>query len=108
MQSNLFSAVSCTATVAGVTFKPHALAQVAQVIEELAAAGEAELCVKLDSGLVDRLCAYADSVAHFPTALKEQEWRNGWFSGISRRAMDSELPDPCPTHTAWLVEAGTI
>ncbi len=45
--------------------------QVAQLIEELAGAGEGALGIKLDAQLVDRLCAYARSVAAFPTAIKE-------------------------------------
>ena len=74
---------------------------------ELAAAGEKKLGIKLDDGLVDRLCAYADSVAHFPTALKEFEFRNGWFvENCSKPEMKEGLEDPCPTHTQWLKEAG--
>jgi len=51
------------------------------------------------AGLADRLCAYARSVAHFPTALKEVEWRNGWFMELTFDASDSSLPDPLPRHT---------
>lgn len=45
--------------------------QVSQLITELAAAGQAALGVDLDEGTVPRLQAYARSVAHFPTAVKE-------------------------------------
>jgi hypothetical protein len=77
------------------------------IILELAAAGEKELGVKLNAGLVDRLCAYADSVAHFPTALKEFDFRNGWFlENCTMKALKQGLEDPCPTHTQWLAEAG--
>lgn len=39
--------------------------------EELAAAGSAQLGISLEAGFVERLCSYSDSVAHFPTAVKE-------------------------------------
>lgn len=45
--------------------------QVAALIAELAAVAEKETGVKLDEGLEERLCAYARSVAHYPTAVKE-------------------------------------
>eukprot|EP00892_Ulva_mutabilis_P007241 jgi/Ulvmu1/488/UM001_0496.1 len=79
--------------------------EVGRVIAELAAAGEQELGIKLDDGLVDRLCAYGESVAGFPTALKEQEWRNGWFLGLSKKALDAGQPDPCPLHSQWISDA---
>lgn len=82
--------------------------QVTALINELAAAGAKALDVTLDNGVVDRLCAYACSVAHFPTAVKEFEWRNGWFYGLSQQAQQAGSSDPCPTHTAWLKEVGTI
>ncbi len=44
--------------------------EVGKLIAELAAAGSKELGISLDAGVVDRLCAYARSVAHFPTAVK--------------------------------------
>lgn len=48
------------------------------------------------------------AVAHFPTAVKEFSWRNGWFYGLSQAAAAAGQPDPCPTHTAWLKEVGTV
>lgn len=48
------------------------------------------------------------TVAHFPTAVKEFSWRNGFFYGLSQAAAAQGRPDPCPTHTAWLHEVGTI
>lgn len=42
-----------------------------QLINELAAAGQQALGVTLEEGTVPRLQAYARSVAHFPTAVKE-------------------------------------
>ena len=60
---------------------------------ELCAAGEAELGVRLEPGALARLAAYGRSVAHFPTAVKELEWRNGWFDAISQAAL---APQPSP------------
>ncbi|CAI5462441.1 unnamed protein product [Closterium sp. Yama58-4] len=71
------------------------------LINELAAAAVAAGAVDgFDEGLVERLCAYARSVAHFPTAVKEFEWRNGWFYSMSKAAVAAGKPDPCPLHSA--------
>jgi len=56
--------------------------------------------------VVARLSAYSRSVAHFPTAVKEFPWRNGWFHAASRAAVGAWNPDPCPTHSALLAELG--
>ena len=45
--------------------------QVASLIDELAAGGSKELGVQLQQGTTQRLASYAESVAHFPTAVKE-------------------------------------
>ena len=82
--------------------------EVEELISELGHAGSAALGAELDSGLVERLCAYARSVAHFPTAVKEFNWRNGWFYGLSKAAEAEEKADPCPLHTAWLKEVGAV
>jgi len=82
--------------------------EVGSLIEELGAGGAAELGVSLDSGFAERLHAYSCSVAHFPTAVKEFEWRNGWFYDITKKAQDAGKPDPFPTHTAWLTELGVV
>lgn len=58
--------------------------------------------------LCDRLAAYARSVAHFPTAVKEFEWRNGAFYDMSLAAEKAERPDPCPKHTEGLKTLGVI
>ncbi|CAI5465679.1 unnamed protein product, partial [Closterium sp. Yama58-4] len=77
---------------------------VALLINELAAAAVAAGAVDgFDEGLVERLCAYARSVAHFPTAVKEFEWRNGWFHNMSKAAVAAGKPDPCPLHSACCV-----
>ena len=45
--------------------------QVEKLINELADAGAGALSITLDEGTLPRLSAYAKSVAHFPTAVKE-------------------------------------
>ena len=57
---------------------------------------------------MDRLCAYARAVAHFPTAVKEFEWRNGFFYGISQEAIAAGRADPFPKHTALLKQVGAV
>ena len=57
---------------------------------------------------VCRLSAYGRSVAHFPTAVKEFEWRNGWFHKISERALAKGEADPMPIHTAGLQKMGVV
>lgn len=82
--------------------------EVSDLINELAAAGSAALGVQLEPGVVERLNAYARSVAHFPTAVKEFEWRNGYFYGLTQQAAAEGRPDPCPLHTALLREVGAV
>mmetsp|Transcript_19468 Transcript_19468/g.35300 ORF Transcript_19468/g.35300 Transcript_19468/m.35300 type:complete len:364 (-) Transcript_19468:42-1133(-) len=83
-------------------------AEVDELIVELATAvSSAVPGVAWDMAvLVDRLAAYARSVAHFPTAVKEFEWRNGAFVDISRAAESRGEADPCPKHTAYLKAIG--
>ena len=85
-------------------------AEVGALIEELAAAGAADLGLSLGPGpgVVTRLAAYARAVAHFPTAVKEFEWRNGYFWGLSQGAAGRGGADPCPLHTALLKEVGAV
>jgi len=83
-------------------------AEVSALITELLAAGSAALRVPQAPGAVARLNAYARSVAHFPTAVKEFEWRNGWFYGLSKAAAGQGEADPCPQHTALLKEVGAV
>lgn len=82
------------------------LPQTAELVEELASAGAAALGVRLEAGAWERLAAYARSVANYPTALKEFEWRNGWFKELSREASASGKQDPCPMHTRLLAGLG--
>ena len=64
--------------------------------------------VRFGPQLEERLCAYARSVAHFPTAVKELQWRNGWFYGLSQAAAAAGKADPFPQHTAWLKEVKAV
>ncbi|KAI5062296.1 hypothetical protein GOP47_0022835 [Adiantum capillus-veneris] len=59
--------------------------EVVALIKELAEAAASAKSLTFDAGVEARLCAYARSVAHFPTALKEFEWRNGWFYELSKK-----------------------
>lgn len=82
--------------------------EVEKLILELAAAGSQALGITLDDGTVPRLLAYARSVAHYPTAVKEFPWRNGWFYSLSQQAERAGRPDPCPFHTELLRATGSI
>eukprot|EP01025_Chloroclados_australasicus_P005215 TRINITY_DN11504_c0_g2_i8.p3 TRINITY_DN11504_c0_g2~~TRINITY_DN11504_c0_g2_i8.p3 ORF type:complete len:189 (+),score=28.22 TRINITY_DN11504_c0_g2_i8:199-765(+) len=82
--------------------------EVQQLCAELGPCGEKALGIKLENAWVDRLYAYARSVARFPTVVKEFEWRNGYFYNISKEALEKGDSDPCPTHTAWLKEINAI
>ncbi|XP_054782561.1 uncharacterized protein LOC129291831 isoform X2 [Prosopis cineraria] len=81
---------------------------VSKLIEQLASAAAGEKGLTFDEGMVERLCAYSRAVAHFPTAVKEFKWRNGWFYSISEKAMAQGKPDPCPLHTQWLKELKVV
>jgi hypothetical protein len=78
--------------------------EVRSLIRELVEAGSNALGITVNDGVEDRLCAYARSVSHFPTAVKEFAWRNGWFYDLTRNAST----DPCPMHTAMLREIGVL
>ena len=84
-------------------------AEVDALISELSAAGASALGgLTLGPNLEARLRAYARSVAHFPTAIKEFEWRNGWFWEASKKARAAGARDPTPLHTALLKELGVV
>ncbi|KAL3609321.1 hypothetical protein D5086_000341 [Populus alba] len=73
--------------------------EVSSLITELASAAAAEKGIVFKEAIGERLCAYARAVAHFPTAVKEFKWRNGWFYSLSEKAVSEGKPDPCPyTH----------
>lgn len=84
--------------------------EVNDLICELATAATAMYPdVRWDRGqLCERLAAYSRSVAHFPTAVKEFEWRNGVYHAMTLQAETLGRPDPCPLHTAGLREVGAI
>ena len=64
--------------------------------------------VSFEAGTLERLLAYADSVSHFPTAVKEFEWRNGYFYNLSLQTMQQSNDDPFPKHTAMLKAINAI
>eukprot|EP00208_Stichococcus_sp_RCC1054_P003526 CAMPEP_0206148900 /NCGR_PEP_ID=MMETSP1473-20131121/37492_1 /ASSEMBLY_ACC=CAM_ASM_001109 /TAXON_ID=1461547 /ORGANISM="Stichococcus sp, Strain RCC1054" /LENGTH=389 /DNA_ID=CAMNT_0053546333 /DNA_START=329 /DNA_END=1499 /DNA_ORIENTATION=+ len=76
--------------------------EVKELVEELGRGGAEALGVQLDGGLVPRLMLYSAAVAGFPTAVKEFEWRNGWFYDQTKAALKEGRPDPYPLHTAAL------
>ncbi|KAI3909561.1 hypothetical protein MKW98_013978 [Papaver atlanticum] len=102
----LVGALHPGATV-GVVEKEHRN-EVSKLILELAAAAAAEKGLVFDDAVEERLCAYARAVSHFPTAVKEFQWRNGWFYSLSQKAISEGKPDPCPSHTAWLKELKVV
>jgi len=76
--------------------------QLSEVISELAGVCSATQGVTFGPHLTERLCSYGMSVAHFPTAVKEFEWRNGFFYNISENAIASGKDDPAPLHSELL------
>ncbi|PON52764.1 nuclear protein [Parasponia andersonii] len=82
--------------------------EVSSLITELASAAAEEKKIKFEEAMEERLCAYSRAVSHFPTAVKEFKWRNGWFYSLSEKAIAEGKPDPCPLHTAWLKELKII
>lgn len=83
-------------------------AEVVALIKELKNAVATGLGVSFKEGVEDRLCAYTRSVAHFPTAVKELRWRNGFFWDLSQAAIKAGKPDPCPTHSSMLKQVGAV
>lgn len=82
--------------------------EVIMLVKELAGAASKAKGVIFDVGIEERLCSYARAVADFPTALKEFEWRNGWFYALSQKATASGSSDPCHLHSTWLKELGAV
>ena len=76
--------------------------EVSELIDELAAGVAVRVGVDFQPRLAERLRAYARSVAHFPTAVKEFEWRNGWFQALSLKEVKAGRADLFPRHTALL------
>ncbi|GAV91700.1 hypothetical protein CFOL_v3_35090 [Cephalotus follicularis] len=82
--------------------------EVSCLIAELASAAASEKGIVFEEAMEDRLCAYSRAVAHFPTAVKEFKWRNGWFYSLSNKAIAEGKLDPCPLHTTWLKELNIV
>jgi len=76
--------------------------EVEEMIEELTMFVRFTTGCALLNGTVNRCCAYARAVADFPTALKEFEWRNGWFYEYSLRAREKGIPSQTPMHDDYL------
>jgi hypothetical protein len=76
--------------------------EVEALIVELVKGVSNVLNVTFEAGTLERLLAYADSVAHFPTAVKEFEWRNGFFYSLSLKETQGSNEDPFPIHTQLL------
>uniref|UniRef100_A0A0G4I1T6 Ketopantoate reductase C-terminal domain-containing protein n=1 Tax=Chromera velia CCMP2878 TaxID=1169474 RepID=A0A0G4I1T6_9ALVE len=76
--------------------------EVTDLVNELAKAVSEKEGVTFNPGMVERLAAYTMSVAHFPTAVKELPWRNGFFQQLSETAAKEGRGDPCPLHSEWL------
>lgn len=86
-------------------------AEVSELILELSAGGARALGLPagaVPANVVEKLRAYARSVAHFPTAVKEFEWRNGWFWSLSEEKRGKGEEDPFPTHSRLLEEVGAV
>eukprot|EP00930_Biecheleria_cincta_P015149 TRINITY_DN12743_c0_g1_i1.p1 TRINITY_DN12743_c0_g1~~TRINITY_DN12743_c0_g1_i1.p1 ORF type:complete len:369 (+),score=68.79 TRINITY_DN12743_c0_g1_i1:22-1128(+) len=105
----LVGALSGSGTSVGDVESSHR-SEVDDLIKELALAVEgANAGIKWDlDPLCEKLAAYARSVAHFPTAVKEFEWRNGAFYSLTTAAETAGLQDPCPLHTAGLKKIGAL
>jgi len=76
--------------------------EVCDLIRELATMIRFTMSVALKTGLEERLCAYSRRVEFFPTAMKEFEWRNGWFYRYTKLAQKNGFPDATPMHTEYL------
>ncbi|KAK7293937.1 hypothetical protein RJT34_16818 [Clitoria ternatea] len=82
--------------------------ELSSLITELASVAAREKGFMFEEAMEDRLCAYSRAVAHFPTAVKEFKWRNGWFYSLSEKVTAQGKPDPCPLHSQWLKELGIV
>lgn len=82
--------------------------EVCSLVRELCDGAARVEGVQFKDGTEERLQAYSRSVAHFPTAVKEFEWRNGYFYNLSAEALNKGNSDPFPQHTQLLKEAGVV
>ncbi|KAJ1486911.1 hypothetical protein T484DRAFT_1654689 [Baffinella frigidus] len=77
----------------------------AKMVIEMAACVTEEKGVAFKAGMAERLCAYAKTVGHFPTALKEFEWRNQYWLDTTRAREAAGKQDLTPFHTELLLKA---
>ncbi len=68
--------------------------QITGLMTELGGPGASELGIKLDDGFVNRLLAYARSVSHFPTAVKEVRAAS-YLPGSLSGSYDKTSPPRC-------------
>jgi hypothetical protein len=76
--------------------------EVQDLVLELGKMMRFTLTVGMGSDIEKRLVEYARSVKDFPTAIKEFEWRNGFFYRYSKLATSRGLDDQTPMHTGYL------
>ena len=48
------------------------------------------------------MCSIIRSVSHYPAAVKEFSWRNGFFWDFSEKAKGEGQDDPLPLHSKLL------
>eukprot|EP00612_Vaucheria_litorea_P004365 CAMPEP_0171461500 /NCGR_PEP_ID=MMETSP0945-20130129/5923_1 /TAXON_ID=109269 /ORGANISM="Vaucheria litorea, Strain CCMP2940" /LENGTH=259 /DNA_ID=CAMNT_0011987859 /DNA_START=134 /DNA_END=913 /DNA_ORIENTATION=+ len=80
--------------------------EVRALISELLSATSEFYGIRFNEGALERLCAYARSVAHYPTAIKEWSWRNGFYWDLSKRCLSEGKPDPTPLHSDLVLSTG--
>ena len=74
-----------------------------KMVEEMMAVLREERGVAFKAGVPERLLAYAHTVAHFPTALKEFEWRNQFWLDLTRARESAGIQHaPCAWANALL------
>lgn len=73
--------------------------EVTEMSVELATMVRFTLTVGMLPNIEERMLAYGKAVKHFPSALKEFKWRNGFFYDYSMLAKKNGFPDPTPMHT---------
>lgn len=73
--------------------------EVTELATEMAQMVRFTLTVGMLPDIEERLLAYGHKVKDFPTALRDFEWRNGFFYDYSQLAMKNGFPDSTPMHT---------
>lgn len=99
---NLVGAVHGNITMGEVATKHTS--EVNQMVNEMSQMCRFTLTVGMGNNIEDRLTEYALQVKDFPTALKEFEWRNGFFQKWSTLATSKGLRDQTPLHSNYLQE----